>query len=649
MIVKNEEKIIKRCLQSVKEHIDYWVILDTGSTDNTKQMIRDFFNEHNIPGELYDSKWVNFGHNRTEAIQKAINKADYILLLDADMELIVQNKDFKEHLTNDVYLVMQGCHFIYRNVRLVNGRLHYKYSGVTHEYLECLDHHTKSNFDKITFNDHQDGYNRTEKYERDVKLLLNGLKDEPDNERYYFYLAQSYREIKQFNDAIKFYKMRIDKEGWIEEVWYSIYMIGKCYEALDDFQNALHYYLTAYEKYPKRSESLYSIVKYYREHGQTKLAYIFAKTGVKIPFPTQDTLFLDKMIYDYGFQFELSILYFYMNKLEKGYKLSEKLIMDKNCPNHIANQVLYNIQFYMKKLSEQVKHYKCYTIPVRKLDKINNECNSTILYHPIKKKFILCTREVNYRINEQGVYEFFSNTIDTSNHILEVDNIHCLDAQSDIVIELSCEIERSNANVTGFEDIRLVFMNGKVYGVCTAQILNPLCINEMVLLHLSDDYKIEKVVRLKGPNPYRCEKNWVPVVNQDKLILLYQLDPIQVYSYDIETGEPTQIANHTTSFDFTSYRGGSQLIPFQNGYLYIVHQIGFQQKRYYYHRFIYLNSNFEFVSQTPLFYFFERGIEFVCGLAISYCSNYLYITFGIGDKKAYLVELSAIEIVELLK
>ena len=84
MIVKNESKVITRCLESVKDYIDYWVICDTGSTDGTQDIIKTFFSNVNIPGKLHNHKWVNFGFNRSLAIELARNKSDYSLLLDAD-------------------------------------------------------------------------------------------------------------------------------------------------------------------------------------------------------------------------------------------------------------------------------------------------------------------------------------------------------------------------------------------------------------------------------------------------------------------------------------------------------------------------------------------------------------------------------------
>ena len=85
MIVKNEAHVIERCLATVKPWIDHWVIVDTGSTDGTQEVIRNFLRD--IPGTLHERPWVDFSHNRNEALELARPTADYLLFIDADETL----------------------------------------------------------------------------------------------------------------------------------------------------------------------------------------------------------------------------------------------------------------------------------------------------------------------------------------------------------------------------------------------------------------------------------------------------------------------------------------------------------------------------------------------------------------------------------
>lgn len=132
MIVKNEASIIIKSLESVKDYIDYWVICDMGSTDNTTQLIKEFFEKYNISGELYYTPWKDFGYNCTVALKLARGKSDYILLMDADMSLVVKDKLFKEKLVKDAYSIL--CNGM-KEVKLVSGLLEFQFEGKVRESL----------------------------------------------------------------------------------------------------------------------------------------------------------------------------------------------------------------------------------------------------------------------------------------------------------------------------------------------------------------------------------------------------------------------------------------------------------------------------------------------------------------------------------
>lgn len=137
MIVKNESKIIQRLLESVSSIIDSYCICDTGSTDNTKEIIETFFKSKNIPGKIVEEPFKDFGYNRSFALKACENmeNADYILLLDADMILSLNPKvnpiEFKRGLKTEVYHVFQGTDdFYYKNTRIVKNNCDMYYWGL---------------------------------------------------------------------------------------------------------------------------------------------------------------------------------------------------------------------------------------------------------------------------------------------------------------------------------------------------------------------------------------------------------------------------------------------------------------------------------------------------------------------------------------
>ena len=143
MIVRNESKIITRLLTSVLPIIDTYIICDTGSTDDTISIIKTFFSEHNIHGEVISEPFKNFGYNRTFALKAARNKATYALLLDADMIFKIDPTFNKHNLVKDAYMIIQkGGGLNYYNTRLIRLDIESKCIGPTHEYYDLPPGHT---------------------------------------------------------------------------------------------------------------------------------------------------------------------------------------------------------------------------------------------------------------------------------------------------------------------------------------------------------------------------------------------------------------------------------------------------------------------------------------------------------------------------
>lgn len=325
MIVKNESKIIERLLDSCRSIVDVICICDTGSTDNTVELIKNYGEKYSIPTEVPIYKFRDFGYNRTASVEEArtfltyINydlKKTWLLLLDADMCLQIEDSFRKEDLKESGYLFTQKTHNLtYENTRLVRADILWTCVGVTHEYWNCPSGQVVS-LKSLWIDDYGDGGSKAEKFERDIRLLTKGLEDDPKNGRYAFYLAQSYQNSGQHTLAIEYYKKRIEMGGWEEETWYAMWQMGRCYFELKkeegkeekEVEKALFWYQQAFEKRPHRAEPLKDLAAYYRGKGQNQLAYMFARQGADIPFPKDDKLFISHDVYNYELFWELSIV-----------------------------------------------------------------------------------------------------------------------------------------------------------------------------------------------------------------------------------------------------------------------------------------------------------------------------------------------------
>lgn len=370
MIVKNESKIIEDCLEHVVKYIDYWIICDTGSTDGTQTVIKEYFEKKGIEGELHQDEWVDFAHNRTLAFQKAKGKADYSFVIDADDKLI---GDFVlpdgNYTDFSIKIVLSNLEY-YRS-QIFKNDLDWKYVGVVHEYPCLVDPSISKKSGVIedafikagTFGDRTTSGSC--KFDRDIKLLLKGLEDEPSNDRYYFYLAQSYRDKGDYENAMKYYKKRISMGGWNEEVYYSMYRYAQCRMKLKDklnisFEELALDYIKAYNYRPFRLEALYEIVKYCNVTGKVKMAYAFAAmaydTFEKYP---QDILFVDRNIHKYMFMDELAIAAYYSNNHTLAISINNKLInMINNKEIDLdLSRIIKNKEFSVNAIKKDITKY----------------------------------------------------------------------------------------------------------------------------------------------------------------------------------------------------------------------------------------------------------------------------------------------------
>jgi glycosyltransferase involved in cell wall biosynthesis len=280
MIVKNESKIITRLLDSVSGIIDSYCICDTGSTDNTVELITEYFGSKNITGKIVFEPFKNFSHNRNVALKHCEGLSDYIIFLDADMVLKV-NKFEKSMLSlGDSFSILQGTEeFLYHNMRIVKNNGKISYTGVTHEHINFPPNTTVNTFEKnvVFINDVGDGGSKGNKFTRDVELLTRGIEENPKNDRYHFYLANTLKDMGKREEAVEMYKKRIALGGWNQEIWYSYYKMGICYKDLRKMPEAIDAWLAGYNILPNRAENIYEIIKYYREVGKHKLSYLFYK------------------------------------------------------------------------------------------------------------------------------------------------------------------------------------------------------------------------------------------------------------------------------------------------------------------------------------------------------------------------------------
>ncbi len=408
MIVKNEQKNMERLLESVKPMIDFVYIDDTGSTDDTIQVVTHWCKKNNMPYKIQVEPFIDFGYNRTHSIKQAketFPKADYFLLSDADfIWKINKGITFKKFLFAEKILVAQKSNDLYyTNIRLLSATVDWSCIGVTHEHWQedpvqstfkgTIQSHT---INAIEIDDREDGGCKTDKYVRDKRLLTTGLTDPtitPElRTRYTFYMAQTLKCLTEYEASIEMYKNRIAIGGWYEEVYFSHYQIGINYKNLayitrdliritikeakeeilteddllyiknwrknltleqleiqfeEQIKLAEKWFVAAVTFCTTRSESLYHLTTMLRDFSRHELAYTYATMGKKIQFPEKESLFIEKDAYTWGFDYELSIICYYLKKMDEGLEICEALLEDVTVPQWVRSAVEKSVTFYI--------------------------------------------------------------------------------------------------------------------------------------------------------------------------------------------------------------------------------------------------------------------------------------------------------------
>lgn len=347
MIVKDEAAVIGRCLDSVTHLIGWWTVVDTGSIDDTAAVIEAKLGH--LPGTLYRRPWRDFGWNRSEAVALARGTADYLLLLDADHVLRTEGFD-QDALSADCYTIEVRGPLSYEMPYLVQGDREWYYLGKTHEFLTCDEPFGRESLRTLAVDHFGDGGTRHEKFARDLALLEQSLREQPDDGRTLFYLAQTRQNLGDVPGALAAYRRRIEVGGWDEEIFWSLYQCGVLLAQRGDWGYAQQALLAAFEYRPTRAEPLYKLAEGYRQRGEFHTAALFADRAAAVPRPP-DQLFVENWIYDWAIEFELALCLIFLGEYVRGLELTEQLLASPYLPEGHRGTLTEHARLYRQALN----------------------------------------------------------------------------------------------------------------------------------------------------------------------------------------------------------------------------------------------------------------------------------------------------------
>ena len=366
IMIKNEEHVIEKTLQPyIDAGIDSFLVFDTGSTDKTVEITKDFFENHSITNAyIAQEPFVDFAVSRNRALDLAhekFPKASFFLMPDAEwymknLEGLLgfckeHRDDYDEQKGNGAYLLrITHPSLDFYTPRLLRNIKALRFVGAVHEVVMPAAIHVAPKDVYFELGSTKRGMDKSRnRWIRDRELLLAEYEKNPTDTRTLFYLAQTCDCLGKTKEAYRYYKERIEFKAWHEEDCIAHYRLAQVVERLDNsekgWQEALSYYLKAFAICPTRIEPLIKIAAHYWQNGQHALSYLFALHAGQLPYPEKDILFIEKNVYSYERYEILSKAAWYVGEYEKGEWATRQALRQKPEEPHL----LRNLAFYIEK------------------------------------------------------------------------------------------------------------------------------------------------------------------------------------------------------------------------------------------------------------------------------------------------------------
>lgn len=325
VIVKNEANVILLMLESVYSILDYYVVVDTGSVDGTQDIVRNFFKEKGIPGEVIEHPFKNYEDARNVALFAVKDKCDYGFWIDADDKLIIDPQFdinlFKTNLFNFDGMrckYIRGLHQNHTRISFFSTTKPWRWFGALHEVIECEEPSENTivgYIDGLTVVQYNKGNTWTSqslqnKYKNHVKILEEYIETADQNHRLFsrwiFYLAQSYLDVGSEHDlkkSMEYYEKRIElPDDYVEEKYISLLKISEIKLRLNyPMHEVLESYLKCIKINPNRAEHLIPIIEYYQSINNYHVAYIYSSYAMNFAGkpPINSSLFINESVYDW--------------------------------------------------------------------------------------------------------------------------------------------------------------------------------------------------------------------------------------------------------------------------------------------------------------------------------------------------------------
>ena len=687
-MVKNESRIIGRLMDSVKGKVDAIVVCDTGSTDNTVELALTWLKTNDISGTVFSFPFKNFGVSRTQSFTQCQTWVETVgwdpvttwaLLLDGDMMLSEGvNRAALAALGPEqagVTLKQSAGSLIYSNMRLIRCSEPWICKGATHEAWTCPPGKHATLLESPVLVDHGDGGCKSDKYERDVRLLKEDLEDMPNDARTHFYLGQTYLCMRDWPNAIKTLKRRIEIGGWDEEVYIARLYLGEAYENHGDMPNAVYTLLEAWQARSHRTEAAMRLITLYRKQPASQmlaamvLEKMFAtqfgedlRTGQVLGSPAnnRDILFVNHRDVSYHMWEELAILGFYTGLKKQTWLQLDQLDLKTQLNWHDFNRLFGNLHWYDWCLTP--RRTTRFQVPLDKLPwagEPDAACwqpfNPSIRINSKRDGYLVNLRCANYYTEEAKHYHYraFHGKVLTRNCLMNVPREAGWNNPSSLEeIMIDEKFPQREHYIRGVEDCRLIQGTDTMEFLGTSQSYSENGTNKIFHVWRGADEKTWSLKQMPlpaGVNPGETQKNWLGFQHKGRLHYIYNFSPFKVCD---ASGATVVDVPWNGVLSLKEYRGSAGPVPWKGpdeAYLCVMHKvyIGDNGRRYY-HRFMTLDKDLRPSRVSCFVRFTKERVEYWSGMTPSLEGDSYWITYGTKDSEGYIAELTTGAIENLL-
>jgi tetratricopeptide (TPR) repeat protein len=691
-MVKNETRIIERLMGSVKGKVDAIVLCDTGSTDDTVAKAESWMKANDMSGAVFNYPFVNFGASRTKSFhccQEWVASVGWdatgtwALLLDGDMML--SDPIDRVSLANlgpeqaGVSLKQSAGSLVYSNMRVLRCSEPWICKGGTHEAWTCPPGKHTTPFGNPVLVDHGDGGCKSDKYERDVRLLMADLSGNPDDARTHFYLGQTYLCMRDWEKAIPVFKRRIELGGWDEELYIARLYLGECYEGAGNKAEAIKVLLEAWQSRRFRTEAAMRLIRLYRRQpssqflGMLILEKMFAIqfgedfiTGAKIGKRAEnnDVLFVNRRDMQYDFWEELGILGYYSDYRRQTWLRLDELDLRNTLNWHEYNALFGQLHWYDWQLKP--RRQTRFQIPLERLPWYGEPeagawqpFNPSIRVKPDRSGYIVNLRCANYYTAEAKHYHYraFHGKVLTRNCIMDVPKEAGWNNPATLEeIMIDPTIPQCDHHIRGIEDCRLTQNTDKMEFLGTSMSYSHNGTNKIfhVWREAGDStWTLKQMPLPPGVSPGEAQKNWLGFRHGGELLYIYNFSPFKICDaagnvrVNVETGEgPLKLREYRGSAGPVAWT--SKAYP-DEAFLCVMHKvyIGDAGRRYY-HRFMTLDKELKPSRVSCYVRMTSEKVEYWSGMCPSIEGDGYWITYGTRDSEAYIAEMLTPAIESLL-